>query len=145
MTRAVLAIVLSTVVFADLGHTETPPPTLGREMMPLPAHIEFGESTFPIDVDFSVTIDGAGATERLQRGVQRALRRLSDRAGLFFEPATFLNIRSIQDDATLLVTAQRRGKLALGEDESYRLDISATGIRLDAESDIGALRGLETL
>ncbi|MCP4896130.1 MAG: family 20 glycosylhydrolase, partial [bacterium] len=47
--------------------------------------------------------------------------------------------------ATLLVTAQRRGKLALGEDESYRLDISATGIRLDAESDIGALRGLETL
>ena len=44
----------------------------------------------------------------------------------------------------MVVTAGREGELALGEDESYRLTIVPDGIALQAATDIGALRGLET-
>jgi len=46
--------------------------------------------------------------------------------------------------AAMVVTAGRAGELALGEDESYRLTITSDGIALQAATDIGALRGLET-
>jgi hexosaminidase len=44
----------------------------------------------------------------------------------------------------MVVTAGREGELFLGEDESYRLTITTDGIALQAATDIGALRGLET-
>ena len=72
------------------------------------------------------------------------LSRLSDRTGLFFAPATFLDLDG-RDAAALHVAAAHAGKVELGEDESYRLTVSGTGIRLEAATDIGALRGLETL
>jgi len=43
------------------------------------------------------------------------------------------------------VRVNRIGTLELGEDESYRLEISADGILLEAETDLGAMHGLETL
>jgi hexosaminidase len=45
---------------------------------------------------------------------------------------------------SMVVTANRQGKLVLGEDESYRLTVTVEGIALQAATDIGALRGLET-
>jgi hexosaminidase len=117
------------------------PPTLN--LMPVPAQLELGEAVIEIDSDFSVTIEGDGATPRLRRGVQRMLRRLSDRSALFFDNSTFLQLeeRSI---VSMVVTATRMGELVLGEDESYRLTITSDGIALQAATDIGALRGLET-
>jgi hexosaminidase len=114
------------------------------DLMPVPAEVTIGDGSFQITVDFSVTLtDGPGATPRLHAGVQRMLRRLSDRSGLFFEPATFLELEG-RDTAALNVAAGRDGKVELGEDESYRLTVSAAGARLEAPTDIGALRGLET-
>ncbi len=142
MRIASLAIVLtlSVATTAGAGAAEGPP-TLG--LMPVPAQLELGETAVAIDPGFTVTIDGEGATPRLRRAVQRMLRRLSDRTTLFFEPATFLELegRSI---ASMVVSAGREGSLVLGEDESYRLTVSADGIALQAATDIGAMRGLET-
>ena len=114
------------------------------DLMPVPAQIEHGKNAFEIDSGFTVAIDGDGATSRLHHGVQRILRRLSDRSALFFEPSTFLEFYD-REDAEMTVTAGRAGKLALGEDESYLLTVTEEGIRLQATTDIGALRGLETL
>jgi len=113
------------------------------DLMPVPAQIERGEDSFMVDSGFRVTIEGDGATERLRRGVQRMLRRLSDRSALFFEPSTFLDL-DVRGDVSMTVTAARPGALTLGEDESYRLMVTGEGIRLQAATDIGALRGLET-
>jgi hexosaminidase len=113
------------------------------DLMPIPAQIELGANAFEVDSGFTVAIDGDGTTGRLHRGVQRMLRRLSDRSALFFEPSTFLELED-REDAAMTVTAGRGGKLAVGEDESYRLTITEDGIRLQAATDIGALRGLET-
>jgi hexosaminidase len=116
-------------------------PTL--DLMPVPAQLELGEASIEIDAEFSVTIEGNGATPRLRRGVQRMLRRLSDRSALFFDPSTFLQLDG-RSMASMVVTAIRPGELDLAEDESYRLTITSDGIALQAATDIGALRGLET-
>ena len=71
------------------------------------------------------------------------LRRLSDRSALFFDNSTFLQLEG-RSMASMVVTAGRAGELVLGEDESYRLTINSDGIALQAATDIGALRGLET-
>ncbi len=76
-------------------------------------------------------------------GVQRMLRRLSDRSALFFDNSTFLQLEG-RSMTSMVVTAARPGGLVLGEDESYRLTITSDGIALQAATDIGALRGLET-
>jgi hexosaminidase len=117
------------------------PPTLN--LMPVPAQLELGETAVEIGPEFSVTIEGDGATPRLRGGVSRMLRRLSDRSTLFFENSTFLQLEG-RSMASMVVTANRPGELVLGEDESYRLTITSDGIALQAATDIGAMRGLET-
>ncbi len=131
-----VALMLSIPVAAVEG-----PPTLN--LMPVPAQLEIGEAAIEIGADFSVTIEGDGATPRLRGGVQRTLRRLSDRSALFFGNSTFLQLEG-RSMASMVVTAGRAGELVLGEDESYRLTINSDGIALQAATDIGALRGLET-
>jgi hexosaminidase len=131
-----VALMLSIPIAAAEG-----PPTLN--LMPVPAQLEFGEAAIEIDAKFSVTIEGNGATPRLRGGVQRMLRRLSDRSALFFENSTFLQLEG-RSMASMVVTAGRAGELVLGEDESYRLTINSDGIALQAATDLGALRGLET-
>jgi hexosaminidase len=116
-------------------------PTLN--LMPVPAQLELGEAAIEIGPEFSVTIEGDGTTPRLRGGVSRMLRRLSDRSALFFDNATFLQLEG-RSLASMVVTANVKGKLGTNEDESYRLTITSDGIALQAATDIGALRGLET-
>lgn len=132
----VICLVLSIQVAAAEG-----PPTLN--LMPVPAQLEVGDASIEIGPEFSVTIEGEGGTPRLHGGVGRMLRRLSDRSALFFDNSTFLQLKG-RSMAAMVVTAGRAGELALGEDESYRLTITSDGIALQAATDIGALRGLET-
>ncbi len=142
-----MRLTISAFVFASVltstsvSVAEETPPTL--DLMPVPAQIELGTSFYTVDEDFSVNLEGDGATPRLRRGAQRMLRRLSDRSALFFQPSTFLELED-REDAAMTVTAGRAGGLVLGEDESYRLTVTEDGIRLQAATDIGALRGLET-
>ncbi len=138
MKRASLAVIVSFFVTAVAGGQ---PPTLN--LMPVPAQLELGEAAIEIEADFTVTIEGNGSTRRLRNATQRMLRRLSDRTTLFFDNDTFLRLEG-RSMASMVVTAVREGELSVGEDESYRLDITADGIALQAATDIGALRGLET-
>jgi hexosaminidase len=135
-----LATVILALAIATPALAAVPTP----DLMPAPVEFVLGEGSFEIGADFSVSLDGPGVTPRLRGGIQRMLRRLSARSGLFFPPATFLELDG-RHAVALAVTAARLGKLELGEDESYRLTVSSAGVQLEAETDIGALRGLETL
>ncbi|PWB77231.1 MAG: beta-hexosaminidase, partial [Holophagae bacterium] len=126
---------------AALAAASSPTPL---DLMPLPRQVELASGQVVITPSFTVAVEGAGATPRLAGGVQRMLRRLSDRSGLFFPPSTFLEL-SGRTATTLRISAGRPGDLALGVDESYTLQVGANGIVLEAATDIGALRGLETL
>ena len=137
-----------TLLFASLvALTSTPearPGTSTPDLMPLPERIQLNEGRFAVEPDLAVSLSGEGATKRLERGVRRMLRRLSDRSTIFFDPATFLDFTEGRQ-ASVQIRAEREGRLALGEDEAYSLAVSPGGIRLQAATDIGALRGLETL
>lgn len=110
-------------------------------LMPVPEKVTLGEGQFPLRENFTIAVTGVDDS-RIYRAATRALRRLSDRTGLFF-PQDFITSASPKKGA-LLIEVERVGKVALKEDESYTLTVTPTGLSLKAATDIGALRGLET-
>ncbi len=134
----ILVIVAPVVVMAGEGESVT------FDLMPVPAHVRLGEGVLEINDGFSVGLTGDGATPRLERATGRFLRRLSDRSALFFAPTTFLEFEA-RGGVQMMIQAARTGKLVVGEDESYQLEVAADGIKLDSETDLGAMHGLETV
>jgi len=114
-------------------------------LIPVPVRVALTSDTFKLAEDFTIAVTGKSYS-RMYRGATRALRRLSERTGLFF-PQDFITVESPgnTDTADFVITVERPGNVKLNEDESYRLDIREAKISLAAETDIGALRGLETL
>jgi hexosaminidase len=111
--------------------------------MPVPAEIRMKPGRFSLDTSFTVTLEGA-ATDRLSGASRRLVRRLADRTGLFLSVEIVSASRSVHRPG-LVVSAEREGRIVLGEDEGYSLDVSEAGIRLSAATDIGCLRGMETI
>jgi hexosaminidase len=114
-----------------------------QALMPVPAKVEALEGAFRLDASFAVAADGP-SSPRLYAGASRMLRRLSGRTGLFL-PQDYVTAKSTDPKAGMTLRCRRPGKLALGEDESYALKVSPGKIELSAETDLGALHGLETL
>jgi hexosaminidase len=111
-----------------------------RMLMPVPAEITDAPGRMPVDGAFTIGIAGSG-DQRLLAGVRRARERLSRRTGLDL-PA----LRTGEGSATLRIRAAGPGSAipALGEDESYTLEVGDGGGDLRAPTVVGALRGLET-
>lgn len=112
-------------------------------LMPWPAHVELTGGRFRVEQDFKVGVTGNPAN-RLYGAASRMLRKLSDRTGLFFSQ-DYLYRDSVVKNPFMVIHADRPGKLRLYEDESYELEITPTHILLTAKTDIGDLRGIETL
>jgi hexosaminidase len=112
-------------------------------LMPVPTELKVSEGKFRVDTTFTISVRGE-ADNRLYREATRMLRRLDGRTGLFFKQ-DIIKADASNEDASLIIKCNRPGEVRLHEDESYSLRIAAKEIRLDAECDIGAIRGLETL
>ncbi len=111
--------------------------------MPMPASIVTSTDTFRLDEKFAIAIT-APASSRLNAAASRTLKRLSERTGLLFLQ-DFLTANFTLPSGNLLIECRRTGNLKLNEDESYTLKVTTQAITLTAETDIGALYGLETL
>lgn len=111
------------------------------DLLPLPANLTAGKGMFLLAASLRVRVDGA-KTARLDLAVLRTLRRIEDRTGLRLA-------RTISTDAAaeivLRVGAAGAAVPGYGDDESYRLEVGAEGVRLDASTTAGAMHGLETL
>ncbi len=114
-----------------------------QSLMPVPARILHKDGKFRLAESFTMSVTGKGGP-RLYVGATRALRRLSGRTGLFFAQ-DFITAKSQDATAAMTIECKRAGKVVLHEDESYRLEVAPNKIALTAETDIGVLRGLETL
>jgi hexosaminidase len=117
-------------------------PQAAVNLMPIPANLRMGTGRLAIDPSFSVAIS-ANSDPRLQRAVERFLNDLRRQTGML--P---LNMRVTDaSKATLVIRAEHANKevLALGEDESYSLDVTSSSAKLDAPTTLGALHGLQTL
>ncbi len=109
-------------------------------LMPVPFQYELTGEKFRVDTSFSVSING-NKEERTYQAAQRMLLRLAGRTGIFLElPFVSLN----DNQADMQIETKRIGEIKPGEDESYNLLVSENRIHLEAETDIGALRGIET-
>jgi hexosaminidase len=105
-------------------------------LMPMPRQAAQAQGELKIDSSFSVATNGY-SDFRLGAAVKRFLARVERQTGQSLTKA---------DEATLLIECRERGSdyPALGEDESYELDVSNTAASLRARTVIGVLRGLET-
>jgi hexosaminidase len=110
-------------------------------LMPMPASVQTRTGQLVIDPSFSVGISGQSDV-RLQNAVSLFLDKLRRQTGM-----TPLDMK-LTDAAQvkLMVHAEHANKAVqeLGEDESYSLEITPAGARLDAATPLGIIRGLQT-
>jgi hexosaminidase len=112
------------------------------DLMPVPTSITFHNERLAVDSNFRVATRGH-SDARLQAAIARFMKRLEGRTVLTLDSTL------APDDQTtpLIVQTQGPGKNipGLGEDESYRIDITRRQAILSAPTVIGAIRGLETV
>src|SRR5215467_4550985 len=114
---------------------------LPLNLMPQPASVVPGPGSLAIDSNFTIAFTGH-AEPRLDRAADRFLTQLHRQTAL---P---LAQKPSHDAAktTLVVHTDHASKevQALGEDESYSLEVTSSGAKLDASNPLGAIRGLQT-
>jgi hexosaminidase len=94
-----------------------------------------------VEPTFTVATQGH-SDARLLAGIERAVRRLERRTGMEFARGQ----APVPGAASLVIQCQGPGQPipSLGEDESYRLEVSERQAFVNAQTVVGALRGLET-
>ena len=135
MVRTILAV-MSCLVF--ISGVEAQP----LNLVPMPAKVQMGSGQLLIGPTFSVSIVGRHEP-RLDRVVEIFLGQLGRQIGM---PPIDMQVAD-STNATLLIQAAGGTKdvQELGEDESYRLEISTSGARLNAATTLGIMRGLQTI
>ena len=112
-------------------------------LMPMPEKIVLTSSRFRINNEFNISIQG-NAHERLYKEAKRFNQRLAERTGIFMKTWNIDSSR-FNANAGLVIHTKNKGIVQLGMNESYALSISASKVVIEAETDIGAIRALETL
>jgi hexosaminidase len=116
-------------------------PPSALNLMPMPSTIKIADGKLLIDPSFSIGIEGT-ADPVLQRAVDRLLNDLRRQTGML--PLDMKVTGATK--ALLVVHAAREAKAApeLGEDESYSLEITSSGAKIEAPTTLGAMHGLQT-
>src|SRR6185436_14341009 len=120
----------------------SPTPTPKLNLMPVPASVTFHRERLAVDGNFRVATRGY-SDARLQAAIWRFMKRLEGRTVLTLSPTLAVDDQT----TTLIINTQAAGKTipGLGEDESYRIDITNRQAILSAPTVVGAMRGLETV
>lgn len=111
--------------------------------MPLPSSYQMSNIHFRLDTSFKIEIQGE-PNDRILAEASRFFQRLSERTGLFFR-TWMVKKESKLSGQGLRIKVKSNGKVELKMDESYTLKVNQEIIELNANTDIGAIRGLETL
>jgi hexosaminidase len=111
-------------------------------LMPFPSKVVQLDGKFRLENSFNVSINGL-QSERVLKSVNRMIRVLSKRTGLFLEYPNV--VTDTLKNPKMLIEFARLVELRLKVDESYKLVIENNLIKLTAPTDIGILRGLATL
>jgi hexosaminidase len=109
--------------------------------MPMPASVQVRAGQLVIDSSFTVGISGH-SDAYLQHAVERFLDSLRRQTGM---PPLDMKVTNAAQ-AKLVVHSERASKPVQepGEDESYSLEISSAGAKLDAATPLGIMCGLQT-
>jgi hexosaminidase len=110
-------------------------------LMPMPSSVQVKTGQLIIDQSFSVGVNGH-SDARLQREVERFLNDLRRQTGM--PPIDMKVVDAAQAKLVLHSDGGSKAVQELGEDESYSLEISSGGAKLDAATPLGIMRGLQT-
>src|SRR5579863_2787235 len=110
-------------------------------LMPMPSSVRLGNGQLKIDSSFSVATTGY-QDARMLRAAERFLDHVRRQSGMSLLSWKF----SENTPAMLGFKIGDGGKEVqeLGEDESYSLEITASGATLNASAPLGAMHGLQT-
>ncbi|MGJ5641706.1 beta-N-acetylhexosaminidase [Formosa sp. S-31] len=112
-------------------------------LMPWPKNITQNNQPFILNEAFTVSLDGPDS-ERLKSTSVNFLRRLSGRTGIFLKAGFPVSAKQ-NKTAALKISYNDIASLNINTIEAYILEVSPDQISIKAQTDIGALRGLETV
>lgn len=115
----------------------------GLSLMPVPQEVVVNEGAYTLTKDFRISLSGK-PDQRLLQASTRFLRRLSNRTGLFLSEG-YVTDKNFGSGGSLHIQVKRPGEVKLHEDESYQLIVTSSGIRVEAETDLGAMHAMETV
>lgn len=124
-----------------MTNAQAQPPAIGAlNVMPLPAKIQVNSGILKIDEGFAVAFEGHRES-RLDRSGERFLVQMHRLTGIV--------VGTTPRDAakaTLVVSTDHESKPVqeIGEDETYTLDVTASGAKIHAANPLGAMHGLQT-
>lgn len=115
--------------------------TFVNTLMPQPAQLTTTAGCMNVDSSFSVASTGY-RDARLDAATDRMLERLSQIAGI----PRHLPILKDGNSASLVISVKEQGHVvpSLDEDESYALAVTNGHATLDANTVVGAMRGMQT-
>lgn len=136
--RALLIVALLVSVLASFALGQLQP---SLSLMPLPSSIQSGSGKLAIDSSLSVGISGSN-DPRVRRAVDLFLNGLRRRTAM---PPEVMRVVDASQ-ARLVVRAEHTSKVVQepGENESYSLDVTSAGAKLNAATPLGIMRGLQT-
>ncbi|MEP7108709.1 MAG: family 20 glycosylhydrolase, partial [Ferruginibacter sp.] len=114
-----------------------------HEIMPVPQSLKTNGTRCRVNKLFTIAVTGYPG-ERVYKEASRTLRRLDNRVGFFFKQGN-ISATDTSLSARLIIVVKRPAVLNLHENESYRLSCNATQVEITADTDLGAIRALETL
>ena len=138
MVRTTLAAIMLSAMFMSQSAAQVQAPL---NLMPLPATVQMGNGRLVIGPTFSVAITGHKEA-RLEHAVQLFFIRLGQQIGM--PPIDMVTMDSPRAALVIQCAGGTKDVQALGEDESYRLEITGSGARLSAPTTLGVMRGLQT-
>lgn len=109
-------------------------------LMPWPKEIKSSTAKFLIDSNVTISIKGENHP-RVRNAAINFLRRLANRTGVFIDHGFPLK----EVAASIEISFDTISNLTIDDDESYSLIVKEDKVTIHAVSDVGALRGLETL
>src|SRR5207237_10593538 len=108
-------------------------------LMPMPAHLQQGTGQFIVNSSFTLGFEGY-REPRLDSAAARFLQRLSRQTGIPLPTAP-------SDSHAKFVIRCRQASAKIQEvreDESYRLEITPSDVKLEAPNPLGIIHGLQT-
>lgn len=129
------------IVLTFITQVFAQPETLN--LMPVPQKLYVNGTAFKLTEKFTTGVIN-NKSLKLIKGLNRFLTRLSGRTGFFLEHP-FVKTGAAPDSVDFYIRYAKVTNPKLYVDESYKLSIDSNKIILDAKTDIGALRGIETL
>jgi len=113
-------------------------------LMPVPESLVMQNGRFTLNAGFSVSVKSENTDSLVFMAANRMFKTLNRRTGLYFRQES-ISERNFSDTAGLVILVQKKSDMKIGADESYQIKVSNKQVRLEANTSIGAMRGMETI